>query len=182
MKTSSLINFIYSCSAPAIASIDSYIKKDVLNLLGKVTQIAPVELGADSKVSFSYGYFFFYSSTLSRSFEWENINYDARAIQAVIAAHPRAKNISGLFPNWFIFSSGWGRQALQWFASSGVWGTFQFVDGRWLFSLPGFSDRIHPSFSSNFGGIYFSLLLTSAGTSQRESGIICASIADYIII
>ena len=44
--------------APAIVNIDSYIKKDVLNVLGKVTQIAPVELGSDAKVAFSYGYSF----------------------------------------------------------------------------------------------------------------------------
>ena len=49
---------IHFVLTPAIVNIDSYIKKDVLNVLGKVTQIAPVELGSDAKVAFSYGYSF----------------------------------------------------------------------------------------------------------------------------
>ena len=53
---------IHFVLAPAIVNIDSYIKKDVLNVLGKVTQIAPVELGSDAKVVFLYEYFLLFLS------------------------------------------------------------------------------------------------------------------------
>ena len=85
--------------APSVADIDPCMKKDILNLLGKVPVVAPAELPPDSKVSYSYGYTSFLSNKpfFNRSLEWEIIKFDARNIQSLLMEHPRARRISGFY-------------------------------------------------------------------------------------
>ena len=56
IKNSKCITSQLSVIAVALPSIDSYLKKDILSLLGKMTNVAPVKFSAENRVAFSHGY------------------------------------------------------------------------------------------------------------------------------